>query len=77
MGTTLMPNLTLVIGKNSVAAHTTFSASPPSPLCSALLTTQFYSQPNNSPEGREVLDNFVGKKGEQVLKNPYSTVLIF
>lgn len=30
MGTTLMPNLTLLIGENSVAAHTTFSVRPPS-----------------------------------------------
>jgi hypothetical protein len=44
-------------------------------LRSALPTTQFTSQPNNNTEGREVLDNFVGKKGGQVLKNSYSTVV--
>jgi hypothetical protein len=58
-----MPNLTLLMGENSVAAHTTFSVRRPS-LRSAFTTTRFTSQPNNSPEGREVLDDFVGKKGE-------------
>ncbi|KAI0268735.1 hypothetical protein BC834DRAFT_651204 [Gloeopeniophorella convolvens] len=43
IGTTTLPNLTLDIGQNSVAAQGTFS-------------------PNNSPEGQQVLDNFVGKK---------------
>jgi len=44
-------------------------------LCSAHPTTQFTSQPNNSPGGRGVLDNFVGKNGEYALKNLYSTIV--
>ncbi|KAI9463679.1 hypothetical protein BJY52DRAFT_1404720 [Lactarius psammicola] len=43
LGTTTMPNLTLLIGGNSIAATSSFS-------------------PNNSPEGQQVLNNFVGKK---------------
>ncbi|KAI0298570.1 hypothetical protein BC826DRAFT_1096594 [Russula brevipes] len=47
VGTTLMPNLTLRIGNNSIVAQTAFS-------------------PNNSPEGREILNNFVGKKDSSI-----------
>ncbi|KAH9083581.1 hypothetical protein EDB83DRAFT_2511885 [Lactarius deliciosus] len=43
LGTTIMPNLTLFIGNNSIAATSSFS-------------------PDNSPEGHQVLNNFVGKK---------------
>ena len=67
-----MPNLTLLIGENSVAAHTTFSVRLPS---LAIPTTQSTLQPNSSPEGQEVLDNFVGKNGEYGLKNLCSTVV--
>ncbi|KAH8992759.1 hypothetical protein EDB86DRAFT_3078965 [Lactarius hatsudake] len=43
LGTTIMPNLTLFIGNNSIDATSSFS-------------------PDNSPEGHQVLNNFVGKK---------------
>ncbi|KAH8979124.1 hypothetical protein EDB92DRAFT_1821158 [Lactarius akahatsu] len=43
LGTTIMPNLTLFIGNNSIPATSAFS-------------------PDNSPDGQQVLNNFVGKK---------------
>ncbi|KAI9442265.1 hypothetical protein H4582DRAFT_1809416 [Lactarius indigo] len=47
LGTTIMPNLTLLVGNNSIAATSSFS-------------------PDNSPEGQQVLNNFVGKKDSVV-----------
>ncbi|KAH9038716.1 hypothetical protein EDB85DRAFT_2072661 [Lactarius pseudohatsudake] len=47
LGTTIMPNLTLFIGNNSIAATSAFT-------------------PDNSPEGQQVLNNFVGKKDSVV-----------
>ncbi|KZT27986.1 hypothetical protein NEOLEDRAFT_1129882 [Neolentinus lepideus HHB14362 ss-1] len=43
LGTTLLPNLTLQMGENSVSAEADF-------------------QPNNSPQGSETLNDFVGKR---------------
>lgn len=48
LGTTTMPNLTLLIGSNPIAATSSFS-------------------PNNSPEGQQVLNNFVGRKDSVIV----------
>ena len=45
LGTTLLPNLTLHMGNNSLTA------------------TGFF-EPNNSPEGLQTLNDFVGKTSE-------------
>ncbi|TFY72142.1 hypothetical protein EVG20_g865 [Dentipellis fragilis] len=47
IGTTLMPNLTLNMGKNTPAVQGTFN-------------------PNNNDQGKQTLNNFIGKKGRLV-----------
>jgi len=59
-----MPNLTLLMGNNSIAAHTDFSVRPASLAFRFFRSFSYTPQPNNSPEGREILANFVGKKGK-------------
>ncbi|THH12496.1 hypothetical protein EW146_g7640 [Bondarzewia mesenterica] len=46
LGTTLLPNLTLAMGNNSLRAQGSFA-------------------PNNSPEGQQTLNNFVGGQGNR------------
>ncbi|KAI0305626.1 hypothetical protein B0F90DRAFT_1815219 [Multifurca ochricompacta] len=53
LGTTLMPNLTLLVGNNSVQASTSFS-------------------PNDTPEGQEVLKEFLGKNDSHITISGYS-----
>ncbi|KAF9529294.1 hypothetical protein CPB83DRAFT_790385 [Crepidotus variabilis] len=52
LGTTLMPNLTLNMGNNTVKATSNFEA-------------------NNSPQGQQTLDDFVGKKDVQLSISGY------
>ena len=59
-----MPNLTLLMGNNSVNAPTDFSVSPTYLASRFFRLFNYIPQPNNSPEGREILANFVGKKGK-------------
>ena len=68
VGTAVMPNLTLLIGENTITAQSAFSVRRTS-FSSFLSFSQldFTLQPNNSPEGQEILDNFVGKNGRLTL----------